>query len=261
MMHEFMLFALLGGLSLVMITGPLGCFVVWRRMAYFGDTMAHGALLGVALSVVGSLPVPMGILAVSIVLALLLLLFSSDRRLHMDTSLGILAHGSLALSLVVFSVTSSAQLDVMRYLFGDILALSQDDVISVATISIGLLLVLIWQWRPMLVATIHPDIAQVEKVRVPYLRFVLMLMLAVVIAVSIKVVGMLLITSLLIIPAATARFVARSPKKMALIAIAVGAISVVTGLRLAYHYDTPAAPTIVVVVLGLFIISWLLRRD
>lgn len=257
----WLLYAIIAGTSLMLAAGPLGCFVVWRRMAYFGDTMAHAALLGVTVSLLTQLPISLCMLFVSIGIAVTLLLLSTDRRLHMDTNLGILAHGMLALSLVILSLISSSQIDMVRYLFGDILALSDTDVITVSSVS-ALLLVMMWyHWRALMLSTIHTDIAIIEGINVKRMQLMIMVMLAIMIAVSIKLVGMLLITALLIIPAATARFLARSPQHMAQLATLMGMTSVLAGILVSYRLDTPAAPTIIVVAFIGFIVAWIGKAE
>lgn len=260
-MEQWLLFALVAGCSLMLAAGPLGCFVVWRRMAYFGDTIAHAALLGVAFSLISALPISIGVLCVSLVVAVLLFTFSADSRFHMDTNLGILAHGMLALSLVILSLISSSQVDMVRYLFGDILALSQSDVVTIAVMSAGLAALVRYHWRALVIASIHSDIAGIEGIAVKRMQLLLVGMLAAMIAVSIKLVGMLLITALLIIPAATARFFSRSPAQMVVIATTLGMVSVIGGLMASYYADTPAAPTIILLAFLAFLAAWALRSE
>jgi len=259
--EPWLLFALIAGCSLMLAAGPLGCFVVWRRMAYFGDTIAHAALLGVTFSLITALPVSVGVLCVSLAVAAMLFTFSTDGRFHMDTNLGILAHGMLALSLVILSLISSGQVDMVRYLFGDILALSESDVVMVAAMSALLAALVRYHWRGLVVASIHPDVADIEGIPVKRMQLLLVVMLATMIAVSIKLVGMLLITALLIIPAATARFFSRSPAQMVVRATLCGMVSVVGGLMGSYYADTPAAPSIILLSFITFLAMWVLRSE
>lgn len=260
-MNEIFWNALIAGLALSALAGPLGCFVVWRRMAYLGDTMAHAALLGVSLSLIGLVPLQLGIFIVAALIAVLMVSFTSDTRLHSDTTLGILSHGMLSLGLVVLALMSDARVDVMAYLFGDILALGMEQVFMIVGLSCMLLALTLRLWRIFLLATIHTDIAQVEGLDVKRVRLLLMLLLAGVIAVAIKLVGALLITALLIIPAAAARFWSIAPMQMAWLASIIGAISVGVGLLAAFQLDTPASPTIVVAAFAAFIVSWVVQRQ
>ncbi len=258
--NPYLLHAWLAGLAMTLATGPLGCFVVWRRLAYFGDTMAHASLLGVALALLSNLNLPVSVFLVAGLLAVLVLAGTRDGRIESDTMLGILAHGTLALGLVVVALAAPTQLDLMRFLFGDILALSQADVVRIAGVSALVLAVIIYYWRQLVMMTLHADIARVEGIAVTRLRFVLMILLAAIVASAIQLVGALLITALLIIPAAAARFWAHTPQHMAGLGVGVGMLSVSAGLVWAYQADLPAAPAIVVVTLILFSASWLWQR-
>ncbi len=254
-MDDFLLRALAAGLGVVLVTGPLGVFVVWRRMAYFGDTLAHSALLGVALGFLLGLNLNLAVVLVGLVLALLLTGMSANRQLSSDTQLGILAHSALSLGLVVIAFQTSVRVDLMSYLFGDILAVSMTDLLWVWGGGLLVLTVLLAIWRPLLSLTVHEELAQVEGVPVGRLRLVFMLMIALVIALSMKIVGVLLITSMMIIPAATARRFSRTPEQMALFAAVIGAVAVILGLAGSWQWDTPAGPSVVVGSSLLFVLS------
>lgn len=261
-MDELVLRALVGALLLAVMLGPLGAFVVWRRMAYFGDTIAHSALLGVALSLLAGGAVPMvgAIFIVAIMVALILSRYASDTRFHSDTLLGILAHGALALGLVLVSLNHSVQVDINAYLFGDVLAMDWNDTGVLSLLALVVLIIIRWQWRALLMTTIDPAIAKVEGVNVARTQLILTLILAAVIAVAIKLTGILLITALLVIPAAAARGFAKTPAQMAMLASAVGMLSVSGGLFAALHIDVPTAPMMVVVAAMLFVGASLVTR-
>lgn len=258
MLDDFFVRALVAGMGLALVTGPLGCFIVWRRMAYFGDTMAHSALLGVALSFLFQLNLTFGVFIVAAAVAGVLLLLQRRNALSTDALLGILSHSTLAIGLVMVAFMSWIRVDLMGFLFGDILAVSIGDIALIYVGGIGILAVIIWMWRPLLAATVNTDIAEAEGLRPEATRILLMLLLASVIAVAMKLVGVLLITSLLIIPAATARRMAATPEQMAVIASVVGALAVAGGLFGSLTYDTPSGPSIVVAALGLFLVSIML---
>ncbi|CAD5376302.1 zinc transporter subunit: membrane component of ABC superfamily [Pseudomonas sp. OF001] len=259
-MPEFLLNALLAGLALALVAGPLGSFVVWRRMAYFGDTLAHAALLGVALGFLLDISPTLAVTVGCIVLAVLLVALQQRQPLAADTLLGILAHSTLSLGLVTVSLLDEVRVDLMAYLFGDLLAVGTADLLWMVAGSALVLGVLAWLWRPLLALTVHEELARVEGLPVGALRLTLMLLIAVVIAVAMKIVGVLLITSLLIIPAAAAQRHARSPEQMAAGASLVGLLAVCAGLALSWYQDTPAGPSIVVSAAGLFLLSFLLPR-
>ncbi|AOV16301.1 hypothetical protein BJI67_03740 [Acidihalobacter aeolianus] len=259
-MPDFIWQALLGGLGVALVAGPLGCFVVWRRLAYFGDTLSHSALLGVALGFLLGVDLRIGILAVCLTAGLLLVGLQRQRHLASDTLLGIIAHTALSLGMVTIAFLPNLRIDLMGYLFGDILAIGHADLLTIALGDMLVLMVLAVSWRGLLAATVHEDLARVEGVPANRLNLVFVMLLALVVAVAMKVVGMLLITALLIIPAATARRFARSPETMAAMAAAFGGLAVVGGLFGSLRWNTPAGPSIVVAAAALFVIVFLLPR-
>lgn len=237
------------GIGIALMSAPLGCFIAWQRLVYFGDTVAHAALLGVVLALVmGASPIA-GIITVAFIIALIVASLADDFLLPADTLLGIAAHGSLALALVVLSQSPSISLDVSGLLFGDILAVSHNDLIVIFTTAIAVLAILISRWKPLMRFVLHADIAEVEGINTRNMRRLLMLMIALVVGISIKLVGILLITSLLILPAACARLLAKSPSHMAICATFISTIAVTLGLAASVHYDTPSGPTIILAAL------------
>ena len=259
-MADFLLYALLAGLALAVVAGPLGSFVVWRRMAYFGDTLSHAALLGVALGFLLDISPAIAVTVGCLLLAVILVTLQQRQPLASDTLLGILAPSTLSLGLVVLSFMHEVRIDLMAYLFGDLLAISPTDLMWIVGGSTAVLALLVALWRPLLAITAHEELATVEGLPVAALRMTLMLLIAVVIAVAMKIVGVLLITSLLIIPAAAAQRHARSPEQMALGASVLGMMAVCGGLALSWFKDTPAGPSIVVCAAALFLLSFVLPR-
>jgi len=253
-LDDFMMRAVLAGLGLALAAAPLGCFVVWRRMAYFGDATAHAAILGVALSLTFSVSIFAGVLVVALAMAITVSSLSG-RGLAMDTMLGVLAHSALAFGLVAASFLTGIRIDLMAYLFGDILAVMPDDLAVIWGGGALVLGLIAWRWSALLTATLNPDLARAEGVDPDREQLVLTLALAITVAIAIKVVGALLITAMLIIPAATARPFSRTPAMMSLLAMAIAAASVVGGIRASYHFDTPTGPTIVCAVAILFAMS------
>ena len=259
-MPDFLLNALLAGLALAIVAGPLGSFVVWRRMAYFGDTLSHAALLGLALGLLLEVNPTLAVTFGCLLLAVLLGSLQQRLKLASDTLLGILAPTTLALGLVVLSFMSDVRVDLLGYLFGDLLAVSPTALLWILGGSALVMLVLTLLWRPLLAITVHEELAQVEGLPVGALRLVLMLLIAIVIAVAMKIVGVLLITSLLIIPAAAAQRHSRTPEQMALVASLLGVLAVCGGLALSWFKDTPAGPSIVVCAAAGFALSLLIPR-
>ncbi|MFK7869604.1 MAG: metal ABC transporter permease [Roseobacter sp.] len=259
MLDDFMTRATLAGVGVAFAAAPLGCFVVWRRMAYFGDATAHAAILGVALALAFEMSIFPGVLAVSLIMALTVTLLAG-RGYAMDTLLGVLAHSALAFGLVAVSFLSGVRIDLMAYLFGDILAVSRTDLMVIWGGAVLVVALIAWRWSSLLTATLNEELAYASGLDPKREQLVLTLSLAITVAVAIKVVGVLLIAALLIIPAAAARGLARTPEAMAAIAAVIGAISAIAGLQGAYVFDTPAGPSIVCVAALLFaalnLIGW-----
>ncbi len=256
-MDDFILRALAAGIGLTLISGPLGVFVVWQRMAYFGDTLAHSALLGVALGLLLESGVEGSVLVTALLVAVALLALQQRTRLASDTLLGILAHGSLAIGLLAIGLRDDLQIDLQAYLFGDILAVGARDLWIIwggALLGLTLLAAI---WRGLVNLSVHADMAAVDGVPTTTIRLLFMLLVALLIALAMKIVGVLLITALLIIPAATARPFARNPEQMAAIASLVGALAVGGGLYASLLWDTPAGPSIVATATLLFLLSQL----
>ncbi len=244
MLDDFLLRAALAGVGLSLATGPLGSFVVWRRMAYFGDATAHAAILGVALALATDLPVGLGTLAIALIMAVTVATLAAHGW-AMDTTLGVLAHSALALGLVAISLVHGVRTDLSAWLFGDILAVTRGDLAFVWGGAALVALLLAWRWSALLTATLNEDLAHASGLNPDRERLVLVLALAVVVAVAIKLVGALLIAAMLIIPAAAARGLARSPEGMAALAALIGAGAALAGLGLSLWQDTPAGPSIV----------------
>ncbi len=246
MLDDFLIRAALAGIGVALAAGPLGAFVVWRRMAYFGDATSHAAILGVALALAFDLPTSLGTLAVALAMAVTVATLAA-RGWAMDTTLGVLAHSALAFGLVGISFVPEARTDLSAWLFGDILAVSKADL---GFIWIGAALVvalIVWRWQALLTATLNEDLAAASGLNPDRERLVLTLALALTVALALKVVGALLIAAMLIIPPAAARGLARSPEAMAALAALIGAGAVLGGLGLSLRLDTPAGPSVVVV--------------
>ncbi|MFL0800953.1 MAG: metal ABC transporter permease [Agarilytica sp.] len=254
-MANFLLYALVVGISIAIISGPLGAFAVWRRMSYFGDTLAHSALIGVALGLFLEINVTLSIIIASGIVAVLLVLLEKKNTLSTDTLLGVLSHGALALGLVCVSLYSDTRINLYGYLFGDFLTVTFNEVIAII-IAVGLISVLLAAlWKPLLMLAVDEDLATVEGRNVTFLKIMLMLMIACLIALAMKIVGVMLITALLIIPAATARRFSTSPEAMAILASLIGMSAVCIGLYASYIWDIPAGPAVVLGALGIFSVS------
>jgi zinc transport system permease protein len=255
MLDDFFTRALVAGVGVALVAGPLGCFIIWRRMAYFGDTLSHAALLGVALSLLLEVNTTLAVGAVSVIIAVMLLSLRRSDTLSSDAILGLLSHSALALGLVSLAFMTWVRVDLLGLLFGDILAVTRLDIAMIYAGGGLVLLVLVLVWRRLFAATVSPDLAAGEGLKPERAELIFMLLTAVVIAISLKIIGALLITALLIIPAAAARKLSATPEQMAVLAAIAGAVSVVAGLYSSLNYDTPSGPSIVVAAMVLFIVS------
>lgn len=259
MLDDFVTRAALAGLGLVLATGTLGSFVVWRRMAYFGDSMAHAAILGVALSFLVAMPLYLGTVIVGILMAVLVT-WLSGRGQSADSVLGVMAHSALALGLVVASFVPALRVDLQSFLFGDILAVGKADLGWIWGVAAVVLALLIWRWQALITSAVNEELAMAAGINPRIERLILSLALALVIGIAIRIVGALLISALLIIPAAAARGFSRTPEQMALIATLFGGASVVLGLASSLHIDTPAGPSIIVGSTAIYVVSLLFQR-
>ena len=255
MFDDFFIRALIAGVGIAIVVGPLGCFVIWRRLSYFGDTLSHSALLGVTLAYSFSLNISLSVFIVSAVVALLLINLQKRTKLAGDSLLGLLAHSTLAIGLVLIGFLSYIRFDLMGLLFGDILAVTIEDIALVWVGGFVILGILYFIWKSLFSATVNYDLSAAEGMKPEVSNFIFTLLLAGVIALSIKMIGALLITGLLLIPAATARNISNTPNQMVFLATLVGIISVIAGLFTSLELNTSSGPTIIVVALILFIIS------
>jgi zinc transport system permease protein len=255
MFDDFFVRALIAGIGIALVAGPLGCFVVWRRLAYFGDTLAHSAVLGVSMAVFLEINVMVSVFFIAVLISVLLLHLQKRGGLASDALLGLLSHSALALGLVAIAFMTWVRIDLQALLFGDILSVSRLDL---AIIWIGGLVVLgalVLIWRQLFAATVNEELARAEGMKPDRANLIFMVLMALIIAISMKIVGVLLITALLIIPAATARRVAVNPEQMAFISALIGVMAVVGGLFGSLQWDTPSGPSIVVMALILFLLT------
>ena len=255
MFDDFFIRALIAGVGIAIIAGPLGCLVIWRRLSYFGDTLSHSALLGVTLAYAFSINITLSVFLISSIVAILLINLQTRTKLAGDSLLGLLAHSTLAIGLVLIGFLSSIRFDLMGLLFGDILAVTTEDITLVWIGGIIILGILYYIWKSIFSATVNYDLAAAEGMRPEISNFIFTLLLAAVIALSIKMIGALLITGLLLIPAAIARNLSNSPKQMIIISVLAGITSVVIGLFTSLELNTSSGPSIIVASLALFVLS------
>ena len=255
MLDDFFIRALLAGIGVAIVTGPLGCFVIWRRLSYFGDTLSHSALLGVTMAYSFDLNIAFSVFIISSVLALILIQLQKKTNLPGDALLGLLAHSSLAVGLVVIGFLTFIRFVIMGLLFGDILAVTTNDILTIWIGGALILIILKLIWKPLFASTVNYELAQAEGLNPDRAKAIFTILMAGIIAISIKMVGLLLITGMLIIPAAMARNISDSPTKMVLFSIIGGLLSVIIGLFSSLEFNTSSGPSIIAAALFLFILS------
>ena len=255
MFEDFLFRAFVAGIGLALITGPLGCFIVWRRLSYFGDTLAHSALLGVVIAYALSVNLILSVFLISAIISLSLLYLQKKTFLPNDALLGLLAHSVLAIGLVLLGLLSFIRIDLMGLLFGDILSVNFQDILIIWIGGCVVLILLILIWRPLFAGTVNLEIAKAEGLNPELANTIFTLLIAGVIAISIKIVGILLITGLLIIPAAASRNLSSTPIQMAIISSVIGLMSVVLGLFSSITWNTSTGPTILSLALVIFILT------
>jgi|TARA_B100000768_G_C11168579_1_gene327658 zinc transport system permease protein len=264
MIEPFIIRAIIAGVGIAIIAGAIGCFVVWRKMAYFGDSLAHSALLGVALGLVMGISTNLGTIIICSIFAVVLIWLQQKKILATDTLLGILAHSALSVGMVTLSLLEKS-IDLHSYLFGDILAVTSAEIYFILFGGFFVLIFLYFNWSSFVLMTIDEKLARAEGINIVFYQLLIMLLMTVVVAVSFKIVGLLLITSLLIIPAAAARQLAKSPEKMAAISSLLAVLSVTIGIYSSLFLDTPSGPSIVVASTIIFvtisIFSFLIKKN
>ncbi len=255
MLDDFFARALLAAIGVAVVAGPIGCVLLWKRRAYFGDTMAHSALLGLAIGVLTGLSSEVGVFVVVLLVAMAVVALGRVSPLASDTILGVFAHSTLALGLVTLSLADSYRVyDMNTYLFGDVLSVRASDVALIWTGVTVSLLILAAIWRPLVAATLHEGMAAAEGAQPFRNQLLYTALVAAVVAVGMKVVGVLLIVALMIVPAAAARVLSRTPEQMALLAAVLGVTASVLGLYGSLWLDTPSGPSIVSVAALIFLL-------
>ena len=252
MLDDFFIRALIAGIGIALVTGPIGCFIIWRRLSFFGDTLSHSALLGVTIGFFFDINVAFSVFLISSAIALILLKLQKTTKLPGDALLGLLAHSSLAVGLVVISFLSSIRFDIMGLLFGDILAVNEIDLLIIWVGGALILFILKIIWKPLFASTVNNELAEAEGMNPERANAIFTILLAAIIAISIKIVGLLLITGMLIMPAAMSRNISYNPQQMVKLSVVGGLLSVLIGLFSSLQFNSPSGPSIITAALVLF---------
>ncbi|HMI76980.1 MAG TPA: zinc ABC transporter permease subunit ZnuB [Buchnera sp. (in: enterobacteria)] len=256
-MIELFFLGWLAGILLTLVTGPLGSFIVWRRMSAFGDTLSHSSLLGLSVGVVLNINPFYTVLFLLLFISSIIIFLEYISCLALDTILGIITYSTLSLGMITVSFMSEIKkMSITNYFFGDLLTITFSDLIIIILLIIVVLFILIWYWKKMLLLTINAELAKVDGVNITKIRLIFILITAVTISVSIKFIGSLVIAALLVIPAATSQRFASSPENMACISILIGILGVTSGMLVSYFFHTPSSPSIVLFLSCFFLLSY-----
>jgi zinc transport system permease protein len=256
MMDQFLINAIIGGISIAAIAGLLGSFVLWKNMSYFGDALSHSSLLGVTIGILLNINLTIAVIAISAIFALI---FSINKvKYSSDSILGILSYSALSLAVIIASY-SKISIDLMSYLFGDILAINAEDIYYLILCAIFISSWFYYNWSKLILLCVSSELLNSEGGNVQALKLGFSLILALFIAISFKIVGIFLITAMLIIPASSALVISRSPFQMVINSIIIGCFSIIIGMGLAISLDFPTGPAIIISSLGMFIVINLFR--
>ena len=250
----FIIRGILAGIAVALISGLVGCFVVWRRLSYYGESIAHSSLLGAGLGILLGIGINFGVVFICLLSGILFLWLQQSKALSSDTLLGVLAHVALALGIIVISF-NKIKIDLHAILFGDILTVSYNDIWGMYVGVLLAVIIILFNWSSLLLVTVDEDLAKAEGINPLYMNLLLTSVLTIVVALSLQIIGLLLITAMLIIPAATARRLVNSPELMVVVATLIGVFSVIIGIFLSVEADIPSGPSIVVISAILFFLS------
>ena len=253
--EPFFLRALVAGILLAVAASFVGVFVVLRRISFFGDAVGHFAFTGIALGfLVGINPI-LAAVVFSILIALGIGYLDERSTLASDTTIGVFFAGAVAFGIFLIGLLTGYRADLFQYLFGDILAITTSDILTAAVLLGAVLLITAFIWRPLIAATFNRDLARVYDIPVRRAEYLFLVLLATVASLSIKTVGILLVTALLIVPAAAAKNVSKSFRQLLTLTVAISLVSVVGGLLGSYYWNTASGPTIVLTSLFFFVVT------
>ena len=250
----FIIRGIIAGIAVALVSGLVGCFVVWRRLSYYGESIAHSSLLGAGIGILLGIGINFGVVFVCLIFGILFLWLQQSKSLSSDTLLGVIAHFALAIGIIVISF-NKIKIDLHAFLFGDILTVSSSDILGMYIGVIIVITLILSNWSSLVLATIDEDLAKSEGINPLYVNVLLTTIMTIVVALSLQIIGLLLITAMLIIPAATARRLTNSPESMVVVSTTIGIFSVIFGIYLSVELDLPSGPSIVVVGSILFFLS------
>ncbi len=261
MLDDFLIRSLLAGSLMVMVAAPMGCLMVWQRLAFLADTLGHASVLGIALALILSLQPVLGVLLVIAIIMFIVRLSSGDRPVAFSESvLAIISHTGLAGGILLLGVFGFGNISLEALMFGDLLATTVTDLVFIAGTVALLLALLWWRWHDFVAVSVSPEIAQAEGIAVKKVQLILYLMIALLIAVMMKIMGVLLIGAMLVIPVNAARNFSRGPEQMMWISLLFGALSLYSGVFFSWQFDWQTGPAIVVVAAAWLLVSIVAKK-
>ena len=260
LLDDFVIRALIAGLLMVSIAAPMGCLMVWQRLAFLSDTLGHAAVLGVGIGIGLQIHPMLGVLAVILLIVLSLSRVNSFNNALSETTLAIISHSGLAAGLILLGTMPSQNISLESILFGDLLATSENDLMMIAITVTVLVFLLLHHWRSFVAVSVSREIAQAEGIEVRKTQFLMYLMIALLVAVMMKVMGVLLIAAALVIPTSSARLVSRSPEQMVLFSAIFGIGSLAGGMTSSFHFDWQTGPAIVLSAAVLLVITLVVKQ-
>lgn len=261
MLDDLLLRSLLAGILMVAVAAPMGCLMVWQRLSFLADTLGHASILGVALGLMLAVDTLWGVLGVIVLLIVLIRYYMGDQGHTMSESLlAIIAYTGLAGGVILLGMTGSANISLQALLFGDLLATSTTDLLFISIITV-VLAVLLWQyWHDWVAISINSEIARAEGIPTARLQSLFYLMVALLIAVMMKIMGVLLIGAMLVIPVNAARLVGKSPEQMLFFSWMFGVLSLLSGFIWSWHIDVQTGPAIVVLASAWLILTFTVKK-
>ena len=258
-MDNFILLAIISGIGIAFITGLLGCFVVWKKMAYFGESLGHSAVLGIGIGLLLGIGDNIAVLLVIITFSLIVTYLQNKEAFSNDLILAVLAHGLLSIGIILISINPDPNFNLHSFLFGDILTVSLNEIFLIFLSAIFIYLIILTNWKALLITIISKDLAKSQNINNFKIELLFTFTMALAVAISIKIIGALLITSMLIIPSSCAKQLVNNPKNMVIISIIISILSILIGILCSYYFDIPSGPAIILTSFSAFFIINLLK--
>lgn len=259
-LDDFLVRSVIAGLIMVAIAAPMGCLMVWQRLAFLSDTLGHAAVMGVGLGLLLEVTPVFGVLAVALLIVFSLNRVDSFNSALSETTLAIISHTGLAGGIILVGLLPAQSVNLEAILFGDLLATTSADLVRLLITTLVLLLLLLHHWRSFVAVSVSREIAQAEGIEVRKVQFLMYIMIALLVAVMMKVMGVLLIAAMLVIPTTSARLFSRSPEQMVAVSALYGLGALAGGISSSFQFDWQTGPAIVVCAALLMLVTLAITR-